>query len=118
MLLSTESYDAAFKQIKNDAIGAGCTVIVFVATTADSLCACKILTALLRTDDISYKIKPVNGYRDLARGIDEYVKDNDEFRSIGKIEMVYFSVSLSTSTIILHIIVVLLALRILAPLKL
>ena len=41
-------------------------VILLVALEPDALCACRILTALLKRDYISHKIIPINGYGDLA----------------------------------------------------
>ncbi|KAL8739714.1 MAG: hypothetical protein Q9190_007511 [Brigantiaea leucoxantha] len=41
-------------------------VVIFVALEPDALCACRILTALLKRDYILHKIHPVSGYNDLA----------------------------------------------------
>ena len=42
-------------------------VLILVALEPDALCACRILTAMLKKDYISHKIQPVSGYDDLAR---------------------------------------------------
>ncbi|MCJ1398007.1 hypothetical protein MMC11_001204 [Xylographa trunciseda] len=42
-------------------------VLVLVALEPDALCACRILTALLKRDYIQHNIVPVSGYGDLAR---------------------------------------------------
>lgn len=42
-------------------------VLILVALEPDALCACRILTALLKRDYIPHKIQPVAGYGDLAR---------------------------------------------------
>ena len=42
-------------------------ILLMVASDPDSLCACKILTTLFKTDLIAYKILPVMGWNDLAR---------------------------------------------------
>ena len=42
-------------------------VLVLVALEPDALCACHILTALLKRDYIQHKIQPIAGYSDLAR---------------------------------------------------
>ncbi|CAK7226598.1 DNA replication initiation factor cdc45 [Sporothrix curviconia] len=42
-------------------------VLVLVALEPDALCACRILTSLLKHDYIPHKIQPVAGYADLAR---------------------------------------------------
>ena len=41
-------------------------VLILVALEPDSLCACRILTSLLKRDYIPHKIQPVSGYGDLA----------------------------------------------------
>lgn len=41
-------------------------ILVLVALEPDALCACRILTALLKRDYIQHKIQPIAGYSDLA----------------------------------------------------
>ena len=42
-------------------------VLLLVSLEPDALCACRILTALLKRDYIPHKIQPVSGYSDLSR---------------------------------------------------
>ncbi|KAJ8113129.1 hypothetical protein OPT61_g4672 [Boeremia exigua] len=49
-------------------------VLLLVALEPDALCACRILTALLKRDYIPHKIQPIAGYGDLARAADELVR--------------------------------------------
>ncbi len=42
-------------------------VLLLVSLDPDALCACRILTALLKRDYIPHKIQPISGYRDLSR---------------------------------------------------
>jgi cell division control protein 45 len=42
------------------------TILILVALEPDALCACRILTTLLKRDYIPHKIKPIAGYADLA----------------------------------------------------
>lgn len=42
-------------------------VLILVALEPDALCACRILTRLLKHDYIQHKIQPVAGYSDLER---------------------------------------------------
>lgn len=49
-------------------------VLLLVALEPDSLCACRILTALLKRDYIPHKIQPVSGYEDLSRAGEELVR--------------------------------------------
>ncbi|KAJ5642173.1 hypothetical protein N7490_006173 [Penicillium lividum] len=49
-------------------------VLILVALEPDALCACRILTALLKRDYIPHKIQPVAGYGDLARAGQELIQ--------------------------------------------
>jgi len=49
-------------------------VLILVALEPDALCACRILTSLLKRDYISHKIHPVGGYAHLTRAGEELVK--------------------------------------------
>lgn len=49
-------------------------VLILVALEPDALCACRILTALLKRDYIQHKIQPVAGYSDLSKTGDDLVR--------------------------------------------
>jgi cell division control protein 45 len=49
-------------------------VLILVALEPDAICACRILTALLKRDYIPHKIQPIAGYGDLARAGQELVR--------------------------------------------
>jgi cell division control protein 45 len=49
-------------------------VLILVALEPDAICACKILTALLKRDYISHKVQPVSGYADLSKAGQELVQ--------------------------------------------
>ena len=49
-------------------------VLILVALEPDALCACRILTRLLKHDYIPHKIHPVAGYGDLEKAGQEHVK--------------------------------------------
>ncbi|KAK4987730.1 DNA replication initiation factor cdc45 [Elasticomyces elasticus] len=49
-------------------------VLLLVSLDPDALCACRILTALLRRDYIPHKIQPVSGYGELAKAGKELVQ--------------------------------------------
>ncbi|OXV05905.1 hypothetical protein Egran_06327 [Elaphomyces granulatus] len=49
-------------------------VLILAALEPDALCACRILTTLLKRDYIPHKIQPVAGYGDLARVGEELIK--------------------------------------------
>lgn len=76
MLLDQRKLDFAYEQIVQDAAKArgACTVMIFVAPNCDAMCACRILSYMLRADAVSYKIKPVAGYGDITVANDELLK--------------------------------------------
>lgn len=49
-------------------------MLVFVAPNCDAMCACRILSYMLRADAVSYKIKPVAGYGDIAAANEELIE--------------------------------------------
>jgi cell division control protein 45 len=49
-------------------------VLLLVALEPDALCACRILTALLRRDYIPHKIQPIAGYGDLSRAAEDLIR--------------------------------------------
>jgi cell division control protein 45 len=49
-------------------------VLLLVALEPDALCACRILTALLKRDYIPHKIQPIAGYNDLSRAAEDLVR--------------------------------------------
>ena len=53
---------------------AAAPVLLLVALEPDALCACRILTALLKRDYIPHKIQPIAGYGDLARAAEDLVR--------------------------------------------
>ncbi|KAI1763744.1 CDC45-like protein [Hypoxylon sp. FL1150] len=55
-------------------------VLILVALEPDALCACRILTRLLKHDYIPHKIHPVAGYGDLERAGQELVRPMMETR--------------------------------------
>lgn len=96
----------AYNWVKEDAAKVqGCSVIIYAAPDCDSLCSLRILTTLLQTDCIQYKIKPVCGYESLAAAA-HLVEENEDFRTIillncgGSIDIsLYFQGLRETSTV-------------------
>lgn len=90
MLLDQRRLDFAYEQIIQDAAksrGAS-TVMIFVAPNCDAMCACRILSYMLRADAVSYKIKPVSGYGDIAAANEELIKVRSLDIDTGKHPMV------------------------------
>jgi len=66
VFVTSDQFQKAYQWIKEDSLGGGCTVLIFVSPDTDSLCACRILTSLLQSEFISYNIKPVSCYEDVG----------------------------------------------------
>jgi cell division control protein 45 len=49
-------------------------VLILAALEPDALCACRILSALLKRDYIPHKIQPVSGYADLSKAGNELIR--------------------------------------------
>ncbi|DBA01874.1 TPA: hypothetical protein N0F65_006022 [Lagenidium giganteum] len=89
MLWPREEFHAAYGQIKHDGIQTGgCSVLILVAMDVDALCACEIVTSLLKADFLSYTMLAVKGYEDLKRIRYERIRGpdgsihNDDLRSV------------------------------------
>lgn len=83
MIVEKNTLDMAYKTIRQDALEEdGCSVTIFVSPDIDALCAARIITDLLRSDCVAYKMKPVSGYESLAVAAAEAIEDNEELRSI------------------------------------
>lgn len=82
MLLEQRDFLTAYQQIKDEALGVGCSVLLLCGLNADALCAVRILTYLLRSDHIAFKVKPVNGYGELEALRESEIIGNEELKSI------------------------------------
>lgn len=77
MLWPHANLNEVYDNIKEQSLGGGCSVLIFVAMDCDALCSCQIITQLLRSDHIAYKIKPVNGAEDIRRDYEVLLQGND-----------------------------------------
>ena len=66
MYLPREIISHLYQHLKKSHHSASPPVLLLVSLDPDALCACRILTFLLRRDYIPHKIHPVAGYGDLA----------------------------------------------------
>ena len=82
VLYPKQQLDAAFRAIKTASLKGGATVLLLVATTTDSVCACRILTQLFQQEQITYKIKPISSHTDLVNVNQTDVRHNDDLSSI------------------------------------
>ncbi|GAA5852390.1 hypothetical protein JCM8547_006764 [Rhodosporidiobolus lusitaniae] len=76
MLIPHSSYSSAYSQILSRARGSpACTTYLFVSPDVDALCAARLLSGLLKTDDVAHQTTPVGSWVDL---MNEAVKLKDE----------------------------------------
>lgn len=85
MLVGRNQFDSVYAMVKEAAAqGNACSVIIFVAADCDAACACRTLTTLLKSDNVTHKVRlvvgdcggwtrcvvqvqPVSGYDDVRR---------------------------------------------------
>ena len=82
VLLNRQAYRDVLESLRSRSSDGGCSVILFVAPECDALCACHIITHMLRIEHIQYKIRPASGLMDLQNANETLVKDNEELRTI------------------------------------
>ncbi|KAJ2677505.1 DNA replication initiation factor cdc45 [Coemansia spiralis] len=64
MYIPASGYEAAYQRISTGSL------LVFASSDADSVCALRILTTLLKRDSIGHKVIPVESYRDIKKTTD------------------------------------------------
>lgn len=74
MYLPRDLISHLYAQLKQNWHSTSPPVLILVALEPDALCACRILTTLLKRDYISHNIIPTSGYGDLARVGEEQVR--------------------------------------------
>ncbi|KAK8813177.1 hypothetical protein WA158_002769 [Blastocystis sp. Blastoise] len=82
MLIDSNRFSTYYTKIIKNGLNSDSSILIFVSSVCDSLCACRILTSLLRVDNIAYKIKQVMGYEDIKHANDTIIKDNMDLRSV------------------------------------
>lgn len=60
------------------AAAAAAAVMILVAPDVDGVCAARALVALLREDEIAYRVVPCDGYATLTRIMSDDVVGNEE----------------------------------------
>lgn len=82
VFISSDKFDDTYKSIKSDALKGDCTVQIFVAPDTDSLCACTMLTTLLKSDFIKYKMNPVANNTDLESAREVLAESPGDLQSV------------------------------------
>ncbi|KAI1174597.1 CDC45-like protein [Nemania sp. FL0916] len=80
MYLPRDLISKLYTNLQNTRHALSSPVLILVALENDALCACRILTRLLKHDYIPHKIQPVAGYGDLERAGQELVAPMMETR--------------------------------------
>ncbi|EMR09043.1 hypothetical protein PNEG_02815 [Pneumocystis murina B123] len=80
MFIRRSNYVDAYSRIKAASLSGSCTVLIFVALEVDALCACKMLSTIMKHDFISHKIQPVSGYQDIMDINQTVVLNNENLR--------------------------------------
>lgn len=77
MILPSSQVPTAYRQIVARARGSpACTTYLFVAPDVDALCAARLLSALLKTDDVAHQTVPVGSWAQLAQEAQQ-LRDED-----------------------------------------
>ncbi|GAA5988192.1 hypothetical protein JCM11641_001606 [Rhodosporidiobolus odoratus] len=77
MLLPSSSYSTAYHHVLSRARGSpACTTYLFVSPDVDGLCAARLLSGLLKTDDVPHQTIPVGSWVDLMNEA-MAIKDED-----------------------------------------
>jgi len=66
MLIPLSSIVKVFEDIHQNSLNFGTTVWILVSYDTDSICASIILTSILKSEGILYKIIPIRGYREIS----------------------------------------------------
>lgn len=62
-----------YNDIKQAACGRqACSVMIIVANEVDAMASTKILTQLLRADNVAYKIRPVANFSHVKESVEEF----------------------------------------------
>ncbi|KAK6515867.1 hypothetical protein TWF281_004458 [Arthrobotrys megalospora] len=80
MHIPRDHFSIAYNRLKRSASGTVPSVLILTSLDVDSLCACRMLTRLLKTDYIPHKLHPVAGYQDLTKANKEFISNNEDLR--------------------------------------
>ncbi|EWC46052.1 hypothetical protein DRE_04626 [Drechslerella stenobrocha 248] len=80
MHIPRHQFGAAYNRLKRSSSATVPSVLILTSLDVDSLCACRMLTRLLKSDYIPHKLHPVAGYQDLAKANKEFIATNDDLK--------------------------------------
>lgn len=82
MLVDVSDFSSTFQDIVQKNFQEKAAILILVAPDVDALCACRILTTLLRSHNVMYKIKQISGYVDMSRVNQTCIENNDELLTV------------------------------------
>ncbi len=72
-MVDYENMEELYEEIRHSACGKqACSVMVLVANEVDAMASSRILTHLLRIDNIAYKIRPIANFSHVLQTIEEF----------------------------------------------
>ena len=79
VVIGRERFEDVYETLKEGAVESlgTCSVVLFVAADVDALCTCRMITSLLKEDNVVFKVCPVSGYTEAAgaaQGLDDGVR--------------------------------------------
>lgn len=80
-MITIESAYICYEKITRKAIKTGGKIIIFVANDADAVCAARILTGLLKSDNVQFILVPVLSFSQLDSEF-EALKAKENVRSL------------------------------------
>ncbi|EEB05321.2 DNA replication pre-initiation complex subunit Cdc45 [Schizosaccharomyces japonicus yFS275] len=82
MYVKRSEYAKFYSNFKEQIGSGGCPVQILVGLDPDALCACKLLSRLLKGDFITHKILPISGYQALEKANKTLIEGNEELKAV------------------------------------
>ena len=73
VVIDYTNLDSIYEEMKQSSCGRqACSVMLIVANEVDAMASARILTQLLRSDGIAYKLRPIANFSHVLQTIDEF----------------------------------------------
>jgi hypothetical protein len=73
VVVDYENMHLIYEEIKLSACGRqACSVMILVANEVDAMASSRILTHLLRTDSVAYKLRPIANFGHVLQSVEEF----------------------------------------------
>ncbi|KAF3931346.1 hypothetical protein ABW19_dt0209622 [Dactylella cylindrospora] len=80
MHIPRHHFPTAYNRLKRSSSSTVPSILILTSLDVDSLCACRMLTRLLKSDYIPHKLHPVAGYQDLSKANAEFIVNNEDLK--------------------------------------